>query len=83
MSEPRKLIRALLRVKGVRRRSVKGRRLAVKDVKSIVPHTLKPSNLASVKVDCSKIAVGQGVRVPSPDIIASTTSINSRLDDKK
>ena len=32
--------------------------------------TLKPSSLASVEINYRKIAVGQGVKVPSPDIFA-------------
>ena len=34
--------------------------------------TLKPSSLTSVKVNDWKIAVGQGVKVPSPDIFGCT-----------
>ena len=35
--------------------------------------TLKPSGLASAKGKCWKIAVGQGLKVPSPDLLVYTT----------
>ena len=35
------------------------------------PSALKPSSLASVKAIFGKIAVSQGLKVPSPDISAS------------
>ena len=40
------------------------------------PSTLKPSSLASVKVIFCKTAVGQGVKVLSPDIFAVDEAIN-------
>ena len=56
------------RVKDVRRRSVTEERPAVSQGCQIDRSTLKNSNLASVNASYWKIAVGQGVKGPSPDI---------------
>ena len=42
-------------------------------------YRLKRSSLASVKVNYWKIAVGQGIKVPSPDIFALQACVILRL----
>ena len=56
-----------IEVKDVGRRSVKGK-TSSGQARQIDRFTLKPGSLASVKANCRKITVRQGVKVPSPDI---------------
>ena len=57
--------------------SGKGKRPAVKGVKPIDRSTPKPSKLGSLQVNCWKIAVGQGVKVPSPQYNVPGSSLPS------
>ena len=57
--------------KDITRRPVKGKRPAVSQVCQIDHSTLKPSSLPSVRANYRKLAVRQGVKVPSLDIFGA------------